>query len=205
MTNRRNVYKNKQIFINQKKLTEMKTKRFLVAMMAFAAVMFSACEKDNKAEDLPDNTLTYNESSYTFGDVEVFYYHPELTVLSAYTTDTMADGRHLLAVEGIHITPDMWNKTLDLTNVGGWSEGTLVELHFSGDITLSFSAYCNGDAYASGELDGVNYENESIFKSGTFKVTGKNDGTPITIILDGELKNGKQLKMKIVTPKYTVE
>lgn len=33
-------------------------------------------------------------------------------------------------------------------------------------------------------------------------VKGNNDGTPITVILDSKLKNGKELLMKIVSPSY---
>ena len=53
-------------------------------------------------------------------------------------------------------------------------------------------------------LDGVYYEHESIFTSATYRVSGNNDGTPITVTLDGTLKNGKTLQMKLVSGRYDV-
>ena len=48
------------------------------------------------------------------------------------------------------------------------------------------------------------YEHESIFTSATYRVSGNNDGTPITVTLDGTLKNGKTLQMKLVSGRYDV-
>ena len=58
--------------------------------------------------------------------------------------------------------------------------------------------------YMLGCIDSVYYENESIFTNGTYRVSGNNDGTPITVTLNGKLKNGKTLQMKLVSGNYEV-
>ena len=69
---------------------------------------------------------------------------------------------------------------------------------------MSYDGYYNGDKDINGLLDGVYYEHESIFTSATYRVSGNNDGTPITVTLDGTLKNGKTLQMKLVSGRYDV-
>lgn len=79
----------------------------------------------------------------------------------------------------LHIRPTMWNKTVDVSTVNNDEETW--ECGFQGgpfgeysDVTESFSACKIG-------------------------IKGNNDGTPVTVTLDGTLKNGKTLQMKLVT------
>ena len=197
--------------INPLKDKTMKRIFAIVAAVLFTAAMFS-CEKendnnseDNDATQLADNTLVYDGQTYTFDNVVVDYYHSELTLVSAFTNDTLDNGQPRLALEGIHITPTTWNASFDLANASGWPDDALVSLHLSGILNISFEAWCNEGAMGgAGDLDGVHYENESIFSSGTYKVSGFNNGTPITITYDGVLKNGKKFQAKIVSKNYDV-
>ena len=187
-------------------------KIFAILTVAFFATAMFSCQKD-KDDDSGDgdamqidaNTLVYDGQTYTFDDVVVDYYHSELTLVSAYTRDTLDDGQPRLALKGIHITPSTWNATFDLANASGWPDGALVSLHLSGILNISFEAWSDqGTMGGGGDLDGVHYENESIFSSGTYKVSGSNNGTPITITYDGVLKNGKKFQAKIVSGSYDV-
>ena len=184
----------------------------IMTVALFATAMFS-CQKDKDDNDdnggsqtsIADNTLVYDGQTYTFDNVVVDYYHSELTLVSAFTNDTLTTGEPKLELQGIHITPTTWNVSFDLANASGWPNDALVGLHLSGIININFEAWSdNGVMGGGGDLDGVHYENESIFSSGTYKVSGYNNGTPITITYDGTLKNGKKFQAKIVSKNYDV-
>lgn len=195
-------------------------KKFYPIMMLalFAIVMVSCAKEENNNSNgntngsgndtptvLADNTLVYDGQTYTFDNVVVDYYHSELTLLSAFTNDTLDNGSPVLEIQGIHIMPNMWNQTLNLTDVSQWPEDVMVALHLSGVLDISFEAWNNGGNMGSwGTLDSVQYENESIFSSGTYSVMGNNDGTPITVTYDGMLKNNKKIQIKIVSNSYNI-
>lgn len=190
--------------------------KFRTILCAFAATMmlFSACGKDDDSNsgngggnqpNIADNTVVYDDHTYTVDLVEVDYYNPSLTLVDATSSVAADDGSPSLEVHGIHITPDIWNRDIDLTNLDQWTDGMVVDLMFVWpDQSIEYQAYYNGDKDISGLLDGVSYEHESIFTRATYHVSGNNDGTPITVTLDAVLKNGKTLQMKIVTGNYNV-
>lgn len=181
----------------------------MVALMAMAVVSCGKDEDNNTSTNggtqlnIADNTLVYDGVTYVLTNVVVDYYHPGLTLMNASTSETMGNGDPLLVVDGIHITPNMWNRDFDLTSQAQWPDEVSVYLYLSGALDFHFDGWCNGDRNISGSLDGVNYENESIFTSGTYRVSGNNDGTPITVTVNGVLKNGKTLQMKLVSDSYT--
>lgn len=186
-------------------------KVFSILMVALFATAMMSCQKENVNEgngsqtEIAKNTLVYDGTTYTFSDVVVTYYHSQLTLMFAFTGDTLENGQPRLSVEGIHIVPSVWNKTLDLASYAQYPEDATVTLNISGEVNLSYEAWDNGGMVGShGILDGQEYENESIFTSGTYNVSGNNDGTPITVTVDGKLKNGKTLKMKIVSDNYNL-
>lgn len=182
----------------------MKTKLFLLTFVT-AMLAFSGCGKDETTvDDMADNTVEYDGQTYTLDQVFVDYYHSELTTIMAVSSDTLEDGSPKLMLEGIHINPEMWNKEFNLTDLTNWPDPSMVILFFRGAFNMQYNGGVNGDAMLRGLLDGVKYDNESIFTKGTEKITGANDGTPITITVDGELKNGKTLRMKLVTPSYQI-
>ena len=187
--------------------------RTIFCALAATMMLFAACGKDDDNKNsggsgggsglsIADNTLMYDGVTYTFDYVMVDYYHPELTLVNATTSDTTESGEPLLSIDGIHITPNAWNKSFDLADNSNWPDEISVYLIFNGALDISFDGWVNVDRDISGHLDGVDYEGESIFESGTYSVSGNNDGTPITVTVDGMLKNGKTLQMKIVTPSY---
>lgn len=187
----------------------MKTTRFLMMFVAVAAMMFASCNKDDNENgggsqlNIANNTVVYDGVTYTFDYVMVGYAHSELTLMSAETADTLEDGTPRLMLDGIHITPEAWNRDFNLADINQWPvEYVMINLVFTGVLDISYTSYVNGDRGVSGRLDGEYYEEESIFTSGTYRVSGNNDGTPITVTVDGVLKNGKTLQMKIVSPNY---
>lgn len=173
--------------------------------VAAATMMFVSCGKDDeKSSDLnlADNTLVYDGVTYTFDHVMVDYYHDALTLVVAETADTLEDGSPRLKLDGIHVSPNAWNYNFNLADLSQWPDEVMVNLVFTGVLDLSYTSYVNGHRGVSGRLDGEYYEDESIFTSGTYRVSGNNDGTPVTITVDGTLKNGKTMQMKLVTPDY---
>lgn len=182
-----------------------KATRFTMMFVAAATMMFVSCGKDDeKSSDLnlADNTLVYDGVTYTFDHVMVDYCHDALTLVVAETADTLEDGSPRLRLDGIHVSPNAWNYNFNLADLSQWPDEVMVNLVFSGVLDISYTSYVNGDRGVSGRLDGEYYEEESIFTSGTYRVSGNNDGTPVTITVDGTLKNGKTMQMKLVTPDY---
>lgn len=182
-------------------------KTLSILMVAFAMTAMVACNKDKDNEDSPlniaNNTLVYDGQTYTFDHVVVDYYHSQLTLMSAFTDDTLENGSPRLMVQGIHIMPEVWNNSFDLADATQYPDGVMVSLHLYGVVEMTFEMFNNGENTGGyGTLDGQEYENESIFSSGTYSVSGNNDGTPITVTYDGVLKNGKTLKMKLVSDNY---
>lgn len=175
-------------------------KLFSILMVAFAMTAMVACgDKDNETpaeSTLADNTLVYDGVTYEMIPL-VEIYNPSLTMLNAFSKDTSLDGQPKIMLDHFHILSNeefsMWNSTTDLANPTGNSH---YEIAFIGEVlTMLGSGSANG---AGGFIDDVQYENETVFKSGTIKVTGENDGSgKVLVELDCILKNGKALKMKI--------
>lgn len=164
-------------------------------------LMFAACgEKEEPANETPiaDNTIVYDGKTYEMIPfVEI--YNDHLTMLNAFSKDTTADGQYKIIFDHFHIRSNEeysdWNSTTDLAHP---TSEEFYEIAFMGEVlTMIGRGSVNG---ADGEIDGVVYENESVFTSGTLKVTGENDGSgKVLVELDCVLKNGKALKMKIRT------
>ena len=175
-----------------------------IKMMMFvaAAMLFAACGKDDA--ELDDNTLVYGGVTYQMDQSQavVDYYHNELTLLTVPSVEKEGDEAKI-TFERFHLRPESWNKTIDLVNM---KEDDFYELAFTGTVLnmLAFGQKTVGEQYFSGVIDGQQYENTTVFESGSLTVKGNNDGTPITVILDSRLKNGKELRMKVVSPSYEV-
>lgn len=188
----------------------MKATKLFFTFVAAATMMFAACGKDDNENDggsqlnIPANTLVYDGVTYTFDNVYVDYMYSGLTGMEAYTNDTLDNGEPMLRLHGIHITPNVWNRDFDLADLSQWPDEVSVNLVFEGVLNMAYTSFVNGDRGVSGRLDGEYYEEESIFTSGTYRVSGNNDGTPITVTVDGVLRNGKTLQMKLVSGNYNV-
>ena len=175
-------------------------KRLLFCFVALATtLMFAACDKDepgSAGEPLADNTLVYDGVTYEMIPfVEI--YNDNLTMLNAFSKDTSVNGQPKIMLDHFHIRSNEeysdWNSTTDLAHP---TSEEFYEIAFMGEV-LTMIGHGSVNA-AGGEIDGVVYENESVFTSGTLKVTGENDGSgKVLVELDCVLKNGKTLKMKI--------
>lgn len=187
--------------INPIKIKKMK-KRLLFCFVALSAMLFTACgEKEEPVNETPiaDNTIVYDGKTYEMIPfLEI--YNSNLTMLNAFSKDTSVDGMPKMTLDHFHIRENeeysMWNTTTDLLNPN--PEMDFYEIAFSGE-DLTMMAYGSSTS-AGGEIDGVSYENESVFKSGTMKITGVNDGSgKVLVEFDFVLKNNKSLKMRIRT------
>ena len=196
-------------------------KRFFllgITLMVSAAMLMTACKKDKPqpnnnsgsggsdtpTQTIADNTLVYDGVTYHFDNVYVSYMHSELTGMSATTNDTLEDGRPLLTVDDIHISPNVWNRTFDMVDQSQWPDFSMLGLILTGAVELGYEGFCNSGTSTHGWLDGEEYETGNIFSNGTYRVDGNNDGTPITVTVEGTLINGKTLKMKLVSGNYSI-
>ena len=158
-------------------------KIFSILMVAFAMTAMVACdEKENEPEttasDLADNTLVYDGTTYHMVAGQSFY-HTGLTTVDAGSQETDGSGNSMVEFFGLHIRPTMWNKTVDVLTVNNDEE----------------TWQCGFQGVLFGEYSDVT-ESFSACKIG---IKGNNDGSPVTVTLDGTMKNGKTLQMKLVT------
>lgn len=190
--------------------------------MVSAAMLMTGCKKDKPqpdnnsgnggsgggcdtpSETIAANTVVYDGVTYHIDNVDVGYFHPELTLVMATTNDTLEDGRPLLTVDDIHISPNVWNRTYDMVDQSQWPDFSMLGLILTGAVELGYEGFCNAGTGTHGWLDGEEYETGNIFSSGTYRVDGNNDGTPITVTVEGTLINGKTLKMKLVSGNYSI-
>ena len=156
-----------------------------ILMVALAMTAMVACgdEKDNEGDnnvmELADNTLVYDGVTYHM-DAFQSYYHAGLTTVDAVSLETDG-GEPVIQFIRLHIRPTMWNRTADVFTET--NEDETWECGFTGTIF-------------DGEYFDI-YDGFSACKIGVF---GDNNGTPVTVTLDGTLKNGKTMQMKLVTP-----
>ena len=112
--------------------------RTIFCALAVTMMFFAACGKDDDNNDglnlnIADNTLVYDGVTYTFDHVMVGYFHNELTLITAETADTLEDGTPRLMLDGIHITPEAWNRDFNLADISQWPvEYVMINLVFTG-------------------------------------------------------------------------
>lgn len=176
----------------------MKATRFMMMFVAAAAMMFASCGKDNNEgnssnipqTDIANNTLVYDGVTYQMEPL------PAGNAPSSASKDSI-DGEPLFFFDGYHFRDEsMWNKTI---NLAALSEGEEYSIRILGSVLdLNCSGWWEaGQAMYWGEIDGHEYENECVFTNGTFGIYGDINNT--TVIFDCVLKNGKTLRMKLVT------
>lgn len=176
----------------------MKATRFMMMFVAAAAMMFASCGKDNNEgnssnipqTDIANNTLVYDGVTYQMEPL------PAGNAPSSASKDSI-DGEPLFFFDGYHFRDEsMRNKTI---NLAALSEGEEYSIMILGSVLdLNCSGWWEaGQAMYWGEIDGHEYENECVFTNGTFGIYGDINNT--TVIFDCVLKNGKTLRMKLVT------
>ena len=166
--------------------------------VAAAAMMFASCGKDDNGENQPgipqigiaDNTLVYDGVTYQMTPL------PAGNAPSSASKDSIG-GEPIIFFDGYHFRDErMWNKPINLTAL---AEGEEYSIRIFGSVLdLNCSGWWEaGQAMYWGEIDSHDYESEGAFTSGTFGLYG--DVNNATVIFDCVLKNGKTLKMKLVT------
>lgn len=190
-------------------------KLFSMLMVAFALTAMVACEKETKPAsesggngngneptlNIEDNTLVYDGVTYHMDTRVESADQQWMTQVYSYSQEKDTNGESIVIYDASHIWCDMFNTTVDLV-----SPDMEYGIYFWFSDGSSINAQYNPEAEAytiGGQIFDVSYENESIFTRGTYSIKGNNDGTPITIILDGTLKNGKTIQMKLVSDSYS--
>lgn len=177
----------------------MKATRLIMMFVAATAMMLASCEKDNEnTTDLENNTVVYNGVTYHMNNM-VSYANEDLTFFMSMSTETTDDENPRMVFGEIHIYPEMWGKTYNLSVLE-----EIQGLRFFDGPDLFCSTTYNGNGY-DGSIDDVDYPDESPFTKGTFSIRGNNDGSPVTVTLDGTLRNGKTIQMKLVTNSYSTQ
>ena len=146
----------------------MKTK--LIIVLAAVAIFFSACKKDNSS--IADNTIVYDGVTYQM-DTHIDPFNSDMAFLDASNEELEFLAYHVFN-EAEFLGNKTWN---DLTKEWpGFECYGLLEMNTEDGI-----------------LDGQHYN--CVFESGTAKQTYSNK--TITFELDGTLKNGKKLALKL--------
>ena len=146
----------------------MKTK--LIIVLAAVAMFFTACKKDNSS--IADNTIVYDGVTYQM-DTRIDPFNPDMAFLDA-TNEELEFIAYHVPNEAEFLVNKTWN---DLTK-----EWPLFECYGLLEMNIE-----------DGILDGQTYD--CVFESGTAKQTYSNK--TLTFELDGTLKNGKKLALKL--------
>lgn len=165
-------------------------KIFSLLMVAFMATMVVSCDKDDNKEDsntLSDNTLVYDGKVYS-GESGVQFMNGSLQYA---LYNHSANGFELSG----NIESSAYNRTFDLTQ---HHEDFMFTVHINvgESLDLKFQNYPQNFWCF---LNGESLENTSCFRSGTATVTVANG--QLTVVVEGVLINGKELKYKVVAPK----
>lgn len=162
----------------------MKAKLFIV--LAAVAMLFTACGKDKTYK----NELTWNgETRQLISIVQIRHNGTEYYISGS--TDLEEGHDHPEYDFDCVINKDNLNKTFDL------AAGNIAEQNgyyiwanrfYSPDNHWFYNKFHSGYGNTwSGQINGTNFENTSIFKSGTMTITLEDEG--IVLSLDGVLKN----------------
>ena len=170
----------------------MRTK--LIIVLAAVAMLFTACKKDPEPE-LGNNQLIYNGvvydlTSFYEPDTYMFYYGAEAvtkneTDIPKFTFN--ADGYY----ETLNTSFDLTQGPIEVMTSGYW-----ITLTWNDQSHPDFSAG-NGNGYMNGSF-GDEYDIATPFKSGT--ITFTKDDTAFTVLIEGVLKNGDTIAMKLYVP-----
>ncbi len=188
----------------------MKTKVTTLLLLAVTAMMFASCG-GKESKELADNTLVYGDKTYKMTPLAT-----DWGALWNITADSeeKTDGKTSMSLKRIYVYKPEWegkqfgvfmNKTYDLLDP---QPGTLIELSFREAADLELYAHVqNVNDYIdiSGSIDDVVYSNadKGVFTEGTLRIdSDESKEKPVTMVLDGKLKNGKDLKMKLVITDY---
>lgn len=168
--------------------------KFLIVLAA-VAMLFTACNKD-KETPLENNTLVYEDVTYHLLSRAWVENYGQLQDHYLVTVSDGTDGVHELLVS---LGAENLNQTFDLTKPYQNAEIAFSFVLEQGLTSISFSQF---EGSFSGYLDGTNYEDGSIFSTGTFTCLFNDDG--LTFTIDGTLKNDKKLAFKIFVPKNEI-
>lgn len=174
---------------------------FVLPIMAFA--LFSCSPEDDPSNNNPNNNQTDSTSVATSYVIYDGVTYPMYDL----------DANHVNSSSSISMTSaisafwnrDAWprNKTINLASPAA---GERYWIGVDGSV-LNLNAYGQGreeDGSFTGfyEMNGENFDQVSAFNSGSYGVYTEDpsgEGDPIRIELDGVLKNGKRLQVKLVS------
>ena len=171
----------------------------LIIVLAAVAMLFTACGKDKTYK----NELTWNgETRQLTSSVQV--YHDGTDYYISGWTELEEEQDHPEYSFDCEINKDNLNKTFDL------AAGNIAEQNgyciwankfYSPENHWFYNKFhhsVHGNTW-SGHINGTNFENTSIFKSGEMTITLENDA--FVLSLDGVLKNDDTFTVDLYIPR----
>lgn len=162
----------------------------LLIVLAAVAMTFAACNKDRETP-LENNTLVYNDVTYHLKSRAWVENYGQFQDHYLVTISEGTDG-----VNELHVSlgAENLNQTFDLTKP--YQDAEFAFSFVLGQTSISFSQF---ESSFSGYINGTNYENKSIFSTGTFTCLFNDSG--LTFSVDGTLINDTKLAFKVFVPK----
>ena len=176
-------------------------KKLLFALAA-VAMLFTACGKENENEnETTDNVIIYNDVTYHMQDVALYYdWDHQSAEFGCVSSEVGPLGDNEVYSSGFRIYTDMLNQTFDLTKLYcGQTQHDFQVLFYGESVNFGFdsgSEWYNG--YIGFGENGVDYTEETIFKSGTLTIT--NDENGFVWALNGTLRNDDTVDIRLVIP-----
>lgn len=168
----------------------MKAKFLLV--LAAAAMLFTACTK----EKIHKNEITWNGITRPLNSSVGIYHNGTEYSISGFTT-VAEEADHPEYTFDCEIAPEGLNKTFDLTQ-GPITDNTGFWIWFNAHALNKHDSFTNRSGEWYGNLNTTQFENTSIFKSGTMTITLDDEG--MTLSLDGVLKDDDTITVDLFIP-----
>lgn len=180
----------------------MKTRNLFFALVA-ATMMFANCGKsndngDNNGNDNPQDTIPALTSFIVYDDLT----YPMYNLDETHVGSSCSIGTSVEICFWAHNTFPR-NKEIDLAHP---TAGNLYWFSLDKNGATIIQAFGQGKEDGTfdgfGEIDGETINGEAAFSSGTYCVSTADpngEGNPNKIELDGVLRNGKRLQVKLYT------
>lgn len=172
----------------------MKTARFILCFVALGAMFMSGCKKEEPANVAGDNEVVIDGTVYKlYSYIQTEGGSPRY--MDCYNTNNPNENpiyRFIGDVSNTNLTADLTSTTQGLY---------MFMFEHATEPAKSFQQGLNPDGWSGANHIGTSddYSEKSIFKSGTLSI--KLDDTALTYKVDGTLKDGRKVSVKVVVLK----
>ena len=172
-------------------LNDNKMKAKILFVLAAVAMLFTACQK----EKINDNEIIYNGITYHLQNVDFVYFDSAHGQIRGNSVEIGPGGTPEVVLSDLRVRRHSFGKSYDLAE----PEDYEIEISISGEAVRFILRH---ELIWVGWI-GETYYATSIFSHGTLTIT--NDSNGLVYALNGTLRNGDTVQIRIALPEVWVE